>query len=146
MRKLSKIEVSRLTQKVILNYFNHENNPDKIVELIQDNPYQGKASPRAYGIRAKVAQRLVEDSSKPFSVLEQLISIEGIGSDTYSDIIFSFQRMAPERKALIFLNTENDPQTFVDLDITDLTTAELIIEYRQSFSHQKFTHLNKSWK
>ncbi|MDH3339784.1 MAG: helix-hairpin-helix domain-containing protein [Nitrosopumilus sp.] len=80
----------------ILLFFNNVTNFQDIVDQIKDDPKFGKSSKKAYGIRKKLAQRILSSRNrlpkKQFQSLEQLDSIKGIGKDTMHDIIVSLGR------------------------------------------------------
>ena len=77
----------------ILFYFNNVSRFQDIVDQIKDDPKFGKPSKRAYGVRKKLAQRIITIRNKlpekQFQSLEQIDSIRGIGKDTMHDIIVS---------------------------------------------------------
>ena len=80
----------------ILFFFNNVTNFQDIVDQIKDDPKFGKSSKRAYGVRKKLAQRILSSRNrlpkKKFQSLEQLDSIKGIGKDTMHDIVVSLGR------------------------------------------------------
>ena len=77
----------------ILLFFNNVTNFQEIVDQIKDDPKFGKSSKKAYGVRKKLAQRILSSrnrlSKKQFQSLEQLDLIKGIGKDTMHDIVVS---------------------------------------------------------
>jgi len=80
----------------ILFFFNNVTNFQDIVDQIKDDPKFGKSSKKAYGVRKKLAQRILSSRNrlpkKQFQSLEQLDSIKGIGKDTMHDIVVSLGR------------------------------------------------------
>jgi hypothetical protein len=77
----------------ILLFFNNVTNFHEIVDQIKDDPKFGKLSKKAYGVRKKLAERILSSRNrlpkKQFQSLEQLDSIKGIGKDTMHDIVVS---------------------------------------------------------
>ena len=77
----------------ILSFFNNVTDFQEIVEHIKDDPKFGKSSKRAYGVRKKLAQRILNTREKlpkkKFQSIKQLDSIRGIGPDTLHDIVHS---------------------------------------------------------
>ena len=77
----------------ILLFFNNVSEFQDIVDKIKDDPKFGKPSKKAYGVRKKLAQRIINIRNKlpekQFQSLEQIDSIRGIGKDTMHDIIMS---------------------------------------------------------
>lgn len=83
----------------ILFFFNNVTNSQEIVDQIKDDPKFGKSSTRAYGVRKKLAQKILDTRNKlpkkQFQSLQQLDSIRGIGKDTMHDIIVSIGKTIP---------------------------------------------------
>ena len=81
----------------ILFFFNNVSEFQEIVDQIKDDPKFGKTSKRAYGVRKKLAQRIINTRNKlpekQFQSLEQIDSIRGIGKDTMHDIITSIGKI-----------------------------------------------------
>jgi hypothetical protein len=77
----------------ILIFFNNVTNFQEIVDQIKDDPKFGKSSKKAYGVRKKLAQRILSSRNrlpkKQFQSLEQLDSIKGMGKDTMHDVVVS---------------------------------------------------------
>ena len=83
----------------ILFFFNNVTNFQDIVDQIEDDPKFGKPSKRAYGVRKKLAQRIITTRNrlpkKEFQSLDQIDSIRGIGKDTIHDIVVSIGKTIP---------------------------------------------------
>lgn len=79
----------------ILDFFNNAQTADEITYGISDNPAFGPRSRKAFSIRHKLAQRILETrGSLPagrFESLEQIDEIRGVGKDTFEDIAYTFE-------------------------------------------------------
>lgn len=79
----------------ILEFFNRAGSPQEIVRKIRDNPAFRRDSPRAYGVRPKLAERILQvRASLPggrFTSVVQIDDILRVGEDTFEDIAFTFE-------------------------------------------------------
>lgn len=79
----------------ILDFFNNAQTADEITYGISDNPAFGPRSRKAFSIRHKLAQRILETRgslpARRFESLEQIDKIRGVGKDTFEDIAYTFE-------------------------------------------------------
>jgi len=79
----------------ILDFFNNAQTADEITYGISDNPGFGPRSRKAFSIRHKLAQRILETRgslpARRFESLEQIDKIRGVGKDTFEDIAYTFE-------------------------------------------------------
>lgn len=72
----------------MLEFLNDVTSPEVLAGRIKDDPSFGKGPPRAYGIRRKLAEKII---GQRFNNLDDILAVIGIGPDTLHDIIYSFQ-------------------------------------------------------
>ncbi|MCK5312254.1 MAG: helix-hairpin-helix domain-containing protein, partial [Desulfobacteraceae bacterium] len=143
-----------------MEFLNAENDPKAIVKRIVDDPYFRKKAPKAYGIREKIAEKILEfrncKEKKQLETIIELLSIEGLGHDTLHDIIFSFKNIDIPI-LLKFFNTVSSPREIVKRIKDDpayiragaktrgvsLSQAEKIIDARDKISNKKFTGIDQ---
>ena len=78
-----------------MDFFNNAQTADEITYGISDNPAFGPRSRKAFSIRHKLAQRILEARgslpARRFESLEQIDKIRGVGKDTFEDIAYTFE-------------------------------------------------------
>jgi hypothetical protein len=78
----------------VLTFFNNANNPQVLVDRIQDDPSFLRAGGATYGMNFQQAAAVLRYRNrlpgKRFTSMEQLDAVYGIGPDTLHDILYSF--------------------------------------------------------
>lgn len=78
----------------VLTFFNNANNPQVLVNRIQDDPSFLRAGGATYGMNFEQAAAVLRYRNrlpgKRFTSMEQLDAVYGIGPDTLHDILYSF--------------------------------------------------------
>lgn len=84
----------------LLDFFNTVTRPEQITQRIKDDPGFGSGSPRAYGVRKTLAQRILNAraalDNDVFTSIEQIDDVFGVGTDTLHDIIYAFRDKSPK--------------------------------------------------
>jgi hypothetical protein len=94
----------------ILEFFNNVKDHKEIMVKIIDDPDFGPSPPRAYAIGKRKAERILEVrnrlSNERFDSIRQIEEIEGIGPDTFHDILYTFRYQDRDVQAILtFFNT-----------------------------------------
>lgn len=94
------------TEKEILNFFNQVIDPCEIVKKIPDDPLYGSSSPRAYGVRISLAEKIIRERDDvhggSFSSVEDIDRIKGVGKDTLHDIYNAFLKNTTSYPVVLF--------------------------------------------
>ena len=84
----------------LLDFFNTVTRPEQIIQRIKDDPEFGVSSPRAYGVRKSLAERILKVRAElddgVFTSIEQIDDVFGVGVDTLHDIVFAFREQSPK--------------------------------------------------
>ncbi len=90
----------------VLDFFNKVTDPIQIVERIKDDPDYLRASGKAYGIRPRLAKKIIEKRNslpkKSFTSVKQIDDIAGVGVDTLHDIYYSLTPPSQDFPVLLF--------------------------------------------
>ena len=85
--------------RMVLDFLNGVQAPSEIVQQVQDDPKYESSSPRAYGVRPGLAQRMLDTRNdlpkKQFESLAQVEAIRGLGDDTLHDLFKSITGASP---------------------------------------------------
>ncbi len=146
----------------ILDFFNNVKDFKEIMVRIIDDPDFGPAPPYAYGIGKRKAERIlaVRDSlnNKKFASIRQIEAIEGIGPDTFHDILYTFRYQDRDVQAILdFFNTvetvaEIQERIFDDPDFgvaskraigINKKQAASILQKRAQLANNNFTNLTQ---
>lgn len=106
--------LSGLFRQLLLTLLNAEQDPEKLQAFLFERARA--PSERAAAGRLRLASRIVQFRSQlpeaRYSEISQLLEVQGIGPSTFQSILKHFEQLPPEAKALLFINTLQEPELF----------------------------------
>ncbi len=122
---------TNIDYQLLLKFFNTVTSPEEIVRRIKDDPAYIQAGIKTRGVTLSQAEKIMQTrgtlAEKKFSDVLQILAINGIGDDTYHDILFSFKMKTETQNIDLLFNSTLDLFSHrLDAWITSLAYKRLL--------------------